>query len=292
MQALIYVPPGGDYSKPDTCVELALKDGCILSTVQNIGAVEHTLITEDIPGVDGTHVQGVRVEPRELPCTVYVHGVNREEMYYKRFELISKLSGKEEGWLYYRNDYITVRIKARPVLPGNFTERVANYNKCDIKFHCADPYWQGLETNREHIAYEKGVGLAFSDAFTFNSVYFGSRRSEIMINCKSSTATPVRIIVEGRAEHPKLRNKTTGESINFESLSMNIGEMLIIDTTPGRISAEYINSAGKTVKAFNYLSPNSSLWLLKPGDNLISYSSDDGQNAKITIEWVNRYEGV
>lgn len=290
MQALIYVPPGGNYSKPDTCVELALKDGYILSTVQNLGAVEHTLITEDIPGVDGTHVQGVRVEPREIPCTVYVHGVDRKDMYRKRLELISKLSGKDEGWLYYRNDYITVRIKARPVLPGNFTQRVANYNKCDIKFHCADPYWRSLYVERENIGYAGNVGLTFPTKF--HAIRFGSRKMEETINCKGSAYTPVRIIVEGQAMHPVLRNATTGEEIRFENLSIASGDKLTIDTTPGKLLALYTHE-GKTYNGFNYINPMSKFWQLKPGENLITYSSDNNnQKVVITIEWVNRYEGV
>lgn len=291
MQGLIFVPPGGDYDNPSTCVELALKDGYILSTIANVGAVERTLISEDIPGVDGTHVQGVKVEPREIPCTVYVHGTSREDMYRARFELIKMLSGKDEGWLYYSNDYITVRIKARSVLPGNFTERVANYNKCDIKFHCADPKWQALDTNTAHIAYVEGVGLTFPT--TFNAVQFGTRQMRTTIDCQSSAdETPVKIIVEGQAIHPTLQNTTTGEKIKFENLSMGAGDTLVIDTTPGAMKAEY-TTGGNTVKAFNMLDPTSVLWQFKPGTNVIAYSSDDdSQNARITIEWVNRYEGV
>lgn len=291
MQALIYVPPGGNYSKPDTYVELALKDGYILSTVQNLGAVEHTLITEDIPGVDGTHVQGVRVEPREIPCTVYVHGVNREDMYYKRFELISKLSGKDEGWLYYKNDYITVRIKARPVLPGNFTERVANYNKCDIKFHCADPYWQSTQVSEKTIGYSSSTGLKFPTRF--NEISFGNVTTQEVIECRSSADTPVEITVSGHAEKPTLKNITTGGSLCFENLSMPTGSRLVIDTTPGQLKAKYTESGKATVNAFNMISPSSVFWELKPGANVIKYSSANiNESVEIRIKWYERYEGV
>lgn len=291
MQALIYVPPGGDYAKPDTCVELAFKDGYILSTVQNLGAVERTLITEDIPGVDGTHVQGVRVEPKDIPCSVYVHGIDRKDMYRKRFELISKLSGKDEGWLYYSNDYIMVRIKAIPVLPGNFTERVANYNKCDIKFHCADPYWQSTQASEKTIGYLNGTGFKFKTQF--NEISFGNVSTQEVIGCRSSADTPVEITVSGQAEKPTLKNLTTGESLYFEKLSMPIGSKLVIDTTPGQLKAKYTESGKATINAFNMISPSSVFWKLKPGANVIKYSSANiNESVEIKIKWYERYEGV
>lgn len=291
MQSLIYVPDGGSLNKTNSYVELALKESYILSTVQNVGAVEHTLITEDIPGVDGTHIVNERIEAREIPCTVYVHGANRQNMYYLRSELIHKLSGKTEGWLYYQNDYVNVRIRAKPILPGNFTERIAEYNKCDIKFYCADPAWQEVEPSNIEIGYTTGVGLSFPTEF--NAITFGTREMRRTVECLSSTdKTPVKITITGQAEHPKITNVTTGETMAFENLSMALGDELVIDTTPGDLSVR-LTTGSTTKSAFNLISPTSIMWQLIPGSNTISYSADDAaQNINIKIEWVTRHEGV
>ena len=292
MQSLVFVPPNGNYDRLYNCVELALKDGYILSTVSNVGAVEHDIIGEEIPGIDGVHVLGQRRGPRELPCTVYVHGTDRENMYRRRFELINSLSGTGEGWLYYKNDYITVRTRGIPILPADFKERIENYNKCDIKFYCADPNWQSLDTETAHIAYAEGVGLKFPTEM--NAIKFGVRTMRVTINCQSAVETPVRITVQGHGiiDSPTIRNLTSGESLTFKNLTMVNGDMLVIDTTPGSLSAEFTHNR-ITNRAFNLVEPMSTFWMLKPGNNLISYSArDNNQNASITLEWVNRYEGV
>ncbi len=286
------MPPNGSYDRPSSCVELALKEGYILSSVLNVGAVERTVISEEIPGIDGVHVLAQRREPRELPCTVYVHGSDRADMYRRRLELINRLSGGSEGWLYYKNDYITVRARAIPILPANFTERVAEYNKCDIKFYCADPNWQSLGTEIAHIAYAEGVGLSFPTKM--NAIKFGVRQMRININCQSAVETPVKITMRGRGtiDSPTLSNLTTGERLTFENLTMVQNDVLVVDTTPGRLSAEFTHSGIKK-RAFNLVTPSSIFWQLKPGANLISYSArDNNQNASVTLEWVNRYEGV
>ena len=266
MQKMIYIPPNGSYSKPSTYVYLATAEPYILSTLSGVGGVEASVISSTIPGVDGAYMQGIRIEPREVPCTVYVHGKDRQDMYAQRYELIRKLTPTSKlGWLYYRNDYIHVRTQAIP------------------------PYWRSVSSHTEEIGYIKGEGFKYPFAFP---VKFASLKNELSIDYQGSVSAPVTITIYGSATKPKITNKTTGKYIAVEK-ELTDNQRLVIVTTRGSKSVKIAETGKSTKDAFQYIDPESVFWELQPGENIISYDSgDDSQKTAVKIAYSEFYSGV
>lgn len=290
MQKMIYVPPDGSYSDSSSYVYLAAAEPYILSSITGVGGVEASVISSNIPGMDGAYMQDLRIEPREIPCTVYVHGTDRQDMYAQRYNLIRRLTPtKKLGWLYYRNDYIHVRTQAIPRLPPDFIERIRNYNKAEISFWCPSPHWRSISSKSEEIGYIKGAGFKLPFSFP---IKFASLKSEVTINYQGSVPAPVTITIYGSATKPKITNKATGQYIAVEQ-SLTETQRLVIVTTRGSKSVR-ISETGKATKdAFQYIDPASVFWELQPGKNVIAYDSgDDSQTTQVKIAYSEYYSGV
>lgn len=292
MQELVYVPPGGTVADLSGCAELKFQEPYVLSTLSGVSGLGYTLISSEAAGVDGTTVQGIRAESREIPCAVYIKGDSRREMYRNRFALIAKLAPRQEpGELHYRNDYISVKIKAYPALPADFTERVKNYNKCDITFIAPEPYWEALDDASVSIAYQENIGFKFPLRFN-PSITFGLQNNTAEIMYQGSVPAPVRITIAGEAPSPQITNETAGETIYVENLSLGINESLAIWTKKGEKSVK-LRRNGEITDAFHLVGVRSKFWSLQPGRNVITYkSADDSKHARVSITWTNLYAGV
>ena len=98
--------------------------------------------------------------------------------------------------------------------------------------------------------------------------------------------TPVKIEFQGPATNPKIENRTTGEYIQVQR-NLSLGDTLLLTTDFGAKRVE-ING----VNAFHYIDLNSVFWQLRPGDNIVEYSSDEPtEPAAVVISYRNRYVG-
>lgn len=287
---MIYVQDGVSYQNKEKRVLLTADEPYILSTITGVGGAEASVISSTVPGMDGAHFQGIRMEPREIPCTVYVHGNDRQSMYEQRYKLIHMLTPSNKlGWLYYQNDYILVRTQALLRLPPDFVERIRNYNKAEISFWCPSPYWRSLTSKSEEIGYIKGEGFKFPFSFP---IKFANLKNEVTIDYQGSVPAPVTITIYGSATKPKITNKATGQYIAVEQ-TLTDTQRLVIVTTRGSKSVK-IAEMGKAAKdAFQYIDPASVFWELQPGENVITYDSDDDSQATaIKIAYTELYSGV
>lgn len=241
--------------------------------------------------MDGASLQGVRIEPREIPCTVYVHGKDRTDMYAQRYNLIRLLTPSNSlGWLYYSNDYIRVRTQALPRLPPDFTERIRNYNKAEITFWCPHPCWISTTYHTEKIGYVSGTGFKFPFEF---KVEFADLKNEVTIDYQGSVPAPVTITINGPAQAPKITNTKTGQYIALTNKPLTENQVLRIVTTRGSKSVRISETGKATNDAFQYIDPSSVFWELQPGINKITYDSGDTtQPTAVTIVYTERYSGV
>lgn len=294
MQKLVYVPPGANQSDG---VVLTTAEPYILSTISGVGGVEASILSADIAGMDGTYMQGVHIESREIPCTVYVHGTDRADMYHKRFDLISKLTPQSKcGKLYYSNDGLNGRklvIEAIPRLPPDFAERLGNYNKADISFYCPHPFWSDDYSTSVLMGWNDDVGFIFPMEFN-PYITFGNLTNRQTIVNAGSAVTPVVITVVGPANQPSVTNITTGQKIALQNIDIDVGQKLVINTARGQKSVTLIDQAtASEVDAFQYIEPASEFWSLAVGNNIIEFDGGD-QTKKTTvhIEYTQRYLGV
>ena len=293
MQQLKYVRPNGNPENIDDCVVLKFAEPYILETLEGVSGCEKTIVASEIAGVDGVAVHHIRTEPRVIPATAYVYGKTQAEMYQHRFELISALANTgQAGKLYYSNDYITAVIDAYPQVPGNFTERIKTYNKCDIQFYCPYPYWSDTKYNSSQLQYFVDEN-AFSFPLMFeDTVCFAESSTSITIDYKGSVPTPVTIVLVGDVLSPIIRNETTGEQIEVADVQLTVGDSLTICTQKGAKSV-ILNKDGVTSDAFQLVTPSSTFWQLQPGKNVIRFYSNKGMTgSSMVISYCNLYEGV
>ncbi|MEE1076253.1 MAG: phage tail family protein [Acutalibacteraceae bacterium] len=293
MQQLKYVRPNGNPENIDDCVVLKFAEPYILETLEGVSGCEKTIVASEIAGVDGVAVHHIRAEPRVIPTTAYVYGNTREEMYKNRLKLISILSDtKQAGTLYYINDHITVMIEAYPQIPGNFKERIKNYNKCSIEFFCPYPYWSATEQQALQMSYD-----IQEDAFSFplvfdDTVCFAENRTTATIDYNGSVPTPVTLTLIGNVLSPVIKNETTGEQIEVADVELTENDTLTINTKKGAKSVTLYKD-GMTSSAFNLVTASSVFWQLQPGKNVISLTSLKGVTAStLIIAYVNMYGGV
>ena len=99
-------------------------------------------------------------------------------------------------------------------------------------------------------------------------------------------ATPVEIEFTGPAINPTVTNLTTGELMKVNRL-LDANDVLEISTAFGD---KYVKINGQN--AFHYIDLDSTFWQLQPGDNILSYTSNnDSINTKVIVKWKNRYVG-
>ena len=285
MQKLIYVPPNSNES-----VTLTAAEPFILSSVSGLGGVESDVISSEVVGMDGVFYHGCKKTPRPIPCTVYVKGKNREDMYRQRLKIIGLLRAENDvGTLYYSNDYISVKIGAVPIVPPDFAERIKNYNKADLKFWCPQPLWKSLETKTASIAKIDGIG--FEKPFQF-PITFAHIRNEIVIDNLGTARTPVTITITGTGINPAITNTANGKTIALLDKTLADSEQLIINTERGHKSVT-LKSGSTESDGFQYIDPLSEFWELETGENRIVYSSEDNAEAtSIVISYNERFEGV
>lgn len=293
MQQLKYVIPNGNPESLEDCVILKFANPYILETLEGVSGLEKTIIASELAGVDGEAVHHIRTEPRYVKATAYVQGSTREDMYRNRLKLITALSNTSQaGTLYYINDHITVMIKAYPQLPGDFTERIKNYNKCSMKFYCPDPHWSATEQQAIQMSYDI-LDDAFSFPLTFeDTVCFAENRTTATIEYGGSVPAPVTLTLIGNVLSPVIRNETTGEQIEVADVELTENDTLTINTKKGAKSVTLYKD-GVTSSAFNLVTASSVFWQLQPGKNVISLTSLKGVTAStLIIAYANMYGGV
>ncbi|MEJ1731230.1 phage tail family protein, partial [Escherichia coli] len=65
-------------------------------------------------------------------------------------------------------------------------------------------------------------------------------------------------------------------------------DVLTVSTTFGE---KYVRINGEN--AFHYIDLDSTFWQLVPGENILSYASNnDSINTKVIVKWKNRYIGL
>ena len=292
MQKVIYVPPWDTLGGEDN-VALRLAEPFILGTISGTSGTDVTVQSETIPGMDGVYVENVRTESGEITCEINVKGNSREDMYRQRFRLIRALTPKAEpGTLYYSNDYITMKIGAIPQSSPKFTGRIKNYNSAEIKFFCPVPHWEAVEETTRRIAWI-GNAFEFPVEIEDSGMEFGVIQSNATVKLNTVINASIIITIGAPATSPiVITNTTTGESITLEK-SLGDNERLIINTKRGNKSVVLVHADGTEEDAFHYITPDSVLFELVPGENVIEYENwNESEPTTCTISYHELYSGV
>lgn len=171
-------------------------------------------------------------------------------------------------------------VESTPSFPSSEGSRGLFYQRYIINVICHNPFWIDPYYESGEMSYLMG-GIKFRLSLPTSFSNRGFRRK--CIN-DGDVATPVIIEFNGPATNPTVINMTTGEFIRVNR-SLGEDDVLSISTTFGE---KYVRINGDN--AFHYIDLDSVFWSLTPGDNILSYeSNNDSIKTRVTVKWRNRY---
>lgn len=261
-----------------------------LEKIEGLGEVEVGIESQKAPYQDGSTYIDNTLENRALSMegTIIAKG-NPEALPAARRKLQRVLNPKlGEVVIIYRQGEkvkkITGMAESTPVFPGGKGRRGHYYQKFLLHLICHQPFWLDQFTeSREIVTWIGGMifPLLLPSRFAMKGL------PVINVVNMGDVETPVKIEFQGPATNPKIENRTTGEYIQVQR-NLSLGDTLLLTTDFGAKRVE-ING----VNAFHYIDLNSVFWQLRPGDNIVEYSSDEPtEPAAVVISYRNRYVGV
>ncbi len=265
----------------------------LLQFLNGTGGVEGDMHMEKAPFQDGETYINTLLNTRIISIEAAVFADTQQELYHRRTELVRILNPKlGKGIIRYEYDGITKEIEAvvdsPPVFPSGIENKGIGFQRASLTFICPSPFWTDIYIESEEMADWVG-GLTFP--LTLETMFAERGKRRTFIN-HGDVSTAVEVLFYGLCENPSIRNLTTGEFIKVNKL-INESEKLIINTHFGNKSVEIEDSQGIRTNGFNYIDLNSKFFHLVPGENLIEYSADSGEDeTKVLVKWKNRYLSI
>lgn len=181
----------------------------------------------------------------------------------------------------YQEKEIKGIVESTPTFPS--AGKGLFYQKYLINLICHSPFWLDPFYESSEMSYIMG-GIKFNLKLPTKFSNRGFKRRAVN---NGDVDTPVRIEFIGPATNPSVTNESTGEVIQVNR-ELGEGDILSICTSFGK---KYVRINGEN--AFHYIDLDSSLWSLVPGDNVLSYkSNNDSINTRVKVTWKNRYIGM
>ena len=157
----------------------------------------------------------------------------------------------------------------------------------DIEFYAPNPYWREVE--------DEAIQLTGSGGFEFPLIFteeFPSYNIEEEIINSGDVDVAIVARLYGACENPRLINVTTGETIEILT-TLTADEYIELNTGFGQKTIEKVTiSTGARVNAFSSLNPDSDLWSLRPGTNIVTFEADVNTSGRADVYWRERYAGV
>lgn len=183
----------------------------------------------------------------------------------------------------YQGKKIRGIVETTPIFPDGQGNKGFYYQKYLINLLCHNPFWLDTFYDSREMSYIMG-GLSFKLKLPTSFSNRGFRRKAIN---DGDVFTPVEIEFKGPAINPTVTNETTGEYIQ---VNRELGEKDVL-TVSTAFGEKYVRINGEN--AFHYIDLDSTFWQLVPGENILSYqSNNDSINTKVTVKWKNRYIGL
>jgi hypothetical protein len=260
-----------------------------LETVDGIGDVNVNIENQKAPKQDGSTYLGNVLDNRAISIegAIITKGDPNAVLAARR-KILRVLNPKLDAVTitYHQGNRVKEIMgvaETTPVFPGGSGSKGLYYQKYLIHLLCHEPFWLDTYFESREMSYLMG-GIQFRLRLPTMFSYRGFKRRAVN---DGDVPTPVEIEFKGPAVNPTVNNLTTGEfiTINRELLE---DDMLTIGTAFGQ---KFVRINGQN--AFHYIDLNSVFWSLIPGENTLSYqSNNDSIKTKVLIKWKNRYVGL
>jgi Phage tail protein len=272
-------------------VELKSSAPFLLESIDGLGDVDADIQTQKAPFQDGsTYIDSV-LQERPISIQITILTPDKPTLLQKRQYLASIFNPKlGPGTLRYENGETVREIEAVPdgvpVFPSGKDNRGPTFQKAIVNLLCPNPYWKSTEITEEP-TFEPLFQFPFEGVFEI-----GIQRDKRIIVNDGDAPAPLYIEFYGPATNPVIMNKTTGEFIKVNQ-TLQEGEVMRIDTTPGKKSVYFVQPDGTERNVFNWIDLDSTFFQLVVGENEIEYSADsDIQGAVVNIKYHKLYNAV
>lgn len=256
-----------------------------LEVLDGIGEVPVVIESQKPPYQDGSTYIDNTLENRAITIEgMIVTKFNPETIKEARRKMQRVLNPKlGEVKIIYQGKKIRGIVETTPIFPDGQGNKGFYYQKYLINLLCHNPFWLDTFYDSREMSYIMG-GLSFKLKLPTSFSNRGFRRKAIN---DGDVFTPVEIEFKGPAINPTVTNETTGEYIQ---VNRELGEKDVL-TVSTAFGEKYVRINGEN--AFHYIDLDSTFWQLVPGENILSYqSNNDSINTKVTVKWKNRYIGL
>lgn len=260
-----------------------------LETVDGVGEVPVAIESQKAPKQDGSTYIDNTLENRAISIegTIITKG-DPAAMLMARRKMQRVLNPKlgSVAVTYHQGNQVKEIMgiaETTPVFPGGSGSKGLYYQKFLLHLICHQPFWLDTYFESREMSYLMG-GIQFRLKLPTVFSYRGFKRRAIN---GGDVAAPVEIEFKGPAVNPTVSNETTGEVITVNR-ELQEDDVLAIGTAFGR---KYVRINGDN--AFHYIDLDSVFWQLAPGQNTLSYqSNNDSIKTRVLVKWKNRYVGI
>lgn len=268
------------------------RDTYRLRLVEGLGLEGITLYTDKAPYQDGEFLVGHTFKARKISLDVIIIG-NNEEQDERRRRLVRLFNPKAGmGTLTIKvknNTYIIDGIVEELRFPGALGSGTSpSHQLAQISIVAPNPFFRGETLYTIVLA---GVFGGWDFPFKF-PLLFGTIGKFKKVQNDGDVPAPIFIVAYGPLENFYIKNNTTGYKIQL-NMAIASGERVEIETSWGKKSVVLVRANGTRVNAFPYLTVDSVLFSLIPGENELEYGAEvEGEGSLFVVSYQNWYAGV
>lgn len=241
---------------------------------------------------DGDEFVHERTGSRNIVIPIYIKG----DAETNRINLYRYIKNGKYIKVYFRNGVRNVWCEGR--VESIETDLFAMQEMLTVSIICPYPWWQDVEEMINSINTVKGK--FYFPFYTVDPVPFSIYETIQLLNLINSgdiaSGMTVEIYARGTIINPIIYNRETAEYIGLgdseRPFEMLAGDRVIITTHTNNKKVKLIRNAVET-NLFNYLKQGSTFLQVGAGDNVFTYSADDGnQYIDIKFKHYSNYEGI
>ena len=267
--------------------------------IKGIDGLESTIVTSQGFNQSGATIVNTITEPRIIEISGQINADSTQQMQYMRSKLISLFPHSRELTLYHyyggSGRKISVMVEKGPTFEPDNVSTIESYS---VRLKAGNPYWEDIEEVKYSVA-NWIPKLHFPLIVPVGEkIVFGVKNASYIVNVQnnSSMEIPMKIVFKanGALYGPQLFNIDTREFIKI-NCAMDYEDRLTVDTKKDKPKVTY-ESGGSTksyIDKIDLVGGGHTFLKLKPGENLLRYSAEEGENSLVLEIYVNnKYEGV
>lgn len=269
------------------------RDRFVVSSIQGLNPPPATLNMSNIYGMDGAKLNSRYLNTRNIVITMMLRGdqeASRQELY--RF-----LSSNAPLRFFFENNNRNVYIDG--FVETNEDDQFVRPQEMQASIVCPDPFFRDttetvVELQNNAPGFEFPISIDQDDPIEFSS-YEANRVTNVINPTQNETPFDLYLyFYDSAGGSTIIQNVVTGEKIEVGH-GAGVGSMWHICTDPMSPKAEMYWANNDYVNLFPYLSADSVLFQLHPGENPIAYSINshaDDNTTDVIMKYRNIYRGV